>query len=766
MKRKLMYPLRQSTLVKLREICDDLKENLGLALAALNIDASIIAHQQLDALTDASAVAMKSIGNIETRVSEISVGVGTLLSEQEDAMLAKMYAWLTPLTTVFWNKHRESLSTNVRQDNSAQELLKNSEFKVWLNQVGKTLWCTGMPGIGKTINIAYIIDFLLQLRRNSNIGVAFVYFSYKDCESQTPVNIMASILQQLITQKPDYIQDLKDMYTRHIRDNTRPLVGDISSLLQNVVYAFGKVFIVIDALDECSDTNDVRMILLTELRKLQGRASLLVMSRPIPGLEKGLEGAIRIRVEASTTDIRNYLQQRLDAAQSMQKHLQAEPKLRDHIISCITDKIKGMFLMARLYLDTLVHKTTRRKIKSTLETLPEGLDSVYEELMIRIKLQNPKDHAELAIKVLGWIFYVVKPLTVTQVQHALAIEAGDDYLDEDGIPDRDLLVSVCAGMVMINENSDTISLVHYTTQEYFQRRGKFRLDHMNRDIAMTCLTYLKFNAFDLHEDDVASLDAIETLVHEFPLLAYAAQHWGDHLRSNTDDEIVTLALELLEKDGRVHLLASVKDYADNLTRGTYFRLRRRVLGLSLAACFGLTAVATRMLCLGASMDSADSNGETALHRAVASGHGETSAVLLDHGASIDAQNTDGWTSLHLASAHSNDALVALLLQRNADVNKVDGYNATPLYRAAESGTERVVRQLLARRADVLTKNSYLQTALHRAADNGHIAVVEMLVKHGADLRAKDHYGYTAFYRAADQGHDEVARFLRDAMRKV
>lgn len=189
---------------------------------------------------------------------------------------------------------------------------------------------------------AYIIDFLLQLRINSNIGVAFVYFSYKHGESQTPVNIMASILQQLITQKPSYVQDLKDMYAKHIRENTRPVVGDISSLLQNVVYAFGKVFIVIDALDECSDTNDVRMILLTELRKLQGRASLLVMSRPIPGLEKGLEGAIQIRVEASTTDIKNYLQQRLEAAQSMQKHFQAEPKLRDHIISCITEKIKGM----------------------------------------------------------------------------------------------------------------------------------------------------------------------------------------------------------------------------------------------------------------------------------------------------------------------------------------------------------------------------------------------------------------------------------------
>jgi ankyrin repeat protein len=99
---------------------------------------------------------------------------------------------------------------------------------------------------------------------------------------------------------------------------------------------------------------------------------------------------------------------------------------------------------------------------------------------------------------------------------------------------------------------------------------------------------------------------------------------------------VTLALELLEKDGRAHLLASIEEYADNLTRGTYFRLQRRVLSLSLAACFRLAAVATQMLRLGAPTDSVDSNGETALHRAVASGHSETSAVLLDHGASINA----------------------------------------------------------------------------------------------------------------------------------
>jgi hypothetical protein len=106
--------------------------------------------------------------------------------------------------------------------------------------------------------------------------------------------------------------------------------------------------------------------------------------------------------------------------------------------------------MARLYLDTLTTKITRRKIKSALDNLPEGLDSIYDELMKRIRLQNPRDHADLAIRVLGWIFFSVRPLTVQEVQHALTIEEGDRSLDRDGIPDADLLVSVCAGMVVID----------------------------------------------------------------------------------------------------------------------------------------------------------------------------------------------------------------------------------------------------------------------------------------------------------------------------
>lgn len=128
---------------------------------------------------------------------------------------------------------------------------------------------------------------------------------------------MASILQQLVSDKPSHLPDLK-------------------------IFSFSKGFIIIDALDECTDADDVRFILLTELKKLQCRMYLLVMSRPIPDIELLLEGAIRLNVEASLIDIKNYLQQRLESTRSMQRHLAEEPCLRDRIVSVIIQKIKGM----------------------------------------------------------------------------------------------------------------------------------------------------------------------------------------------------------------------------------------------------------------------------------------------------------------------------------------------------------------------------------------------------------------------------------------
>jgi hypothetical protein len=78
----------------------------------------------------------------------------------------------------------------------------------------------------------------------------------------------------------------------------------------------------------------------------------------------------------------------------------------------------------------------------------------------RIQAQN-SELASLAMKVLRWTYFAVRPLSIEELQHALAVEPGDSFLDEDGLIDQDLMISVCAGLVSRQES----------IQEYFERRA-------------------------------------------------------------------------------------------------------------------------------------------------------------------------------------------------------------------------------------------------------------------------------------------------------
>ena len=91
------------------------------------------------------------------------------------------------------------------------------------------------------------------------------------------------------------------------------------------------------------------------------------------------------------------------------------------------------FLLARLHLDSLRGKPTKKAIQSTLTKLPKGseaLKEAYNEAVKRIKGQLPEEF-ELAKKVLSWITYAQRPLTTEELSQALAAEADESELDED-----------------------------------------------------------------------------------------------------------------------------------------------------------------------------------------------------------------------------------------------------------------------------------------------------------------------------------------------
>jgi GPI inositol-deacylase-like protein len=118
----------------------------------------------------------------------------------------------------------------------------------------------------------------------------------------------------------------------------------------------------------------------------------------------------------------------------------------------------------------------------------EGLDKAYDDTVNRIENQGHGIH-ELAKKVLFWVVYAKRPLIAEELRHALAVEPGTCRLDKTNLyPVKDM-VSSCAGLITVDSN--IVRLVHYTTQEYFQRRGLKSFEDVQRDIiATSCLTYI------------------------------------------------------------------------------------------------------------------------------------------------------------------------------------------------------------------------------------------------------------------------------------
>jgi hypothetical protein len=70
--------------------------------------------------------------------------------------------------------------------------------------------------------------------------------------------------------------------------------------------------------------------------------------------------------------------------------------------------------------------------------------------MERIESQNANSK-ELAKQALSWIICAKKPLTKSELQHALAIEADEIQLDEENLCQVEDVVSAYAGLVTVDE---------------------------------------------------------------------------------------------------------------------------------------------------------------------------------------------------------------------------------------------------------------------------------------------------------------------------
>jgi Cdc6-like AAA superfamily ATPase len=257
--------------------------------------------------------------------------------------LSKLAYWLTPIDYA----PQQSDFINRRQEGTGKWLLDSGQFQEWLSKSKQTLFCPGIPGAGKTIITSIVVDHLCTTFQNDAcIGIAYVYCNYQQQQEQGPTDILASLLKQLIQERPSAPDNVKTLYKRHMTKRTRPSCDEIRKELQSVVSNYSKVFILVDGLDECRASNSRRLLLEIFDIQTKAGANLFATSRFIPEIVKEFEGSISLEISASDEDVLRYLDGQIP--QLLRSGISRHADLQDMIRKEILKAVNGMYVSPSL----------------------------------------------------------------------------------------------------------------------------------------------------------------------------------------------------------------------------------------------------------------------------------------------------------------------------------------------------------------------------------------------------------------------------------
>lgn len=186
-----------------------------------------------------------------------------------------------------------------------------------------------------------VIDYLEREHRRAQVGIAYVYCLYNGAH-QTAANLLGSLLQQLALQNDAVKDDIKSCHAHHTRFGTRPTLFEISRLLGMQVQIFDEVFIIIDALDECSEADQVRRDFLTEVRRLLPDIRLMVTSRHLASIESNFKQDTRLEIRAHDQDVRKFIEAQVEQRIELVEVLVGHDDVKSLIVATVLEKTNGM----------------------------------------------------------------------------------------------------------------------------------------------------------------------------------------------------------------------------------------------------------------------------------------------------------------------------------------------------------------------------------------------------------------------------------------
>ncbi|KAK6345483.1 hypothetical protein TWF718_007399 [Orbilia javanica] len=742
--------------------------------------------------TDGASVAVQTGLLVNNGVMNVNDAHAARLQEEKQIrVLAALYKSV--------EKNRKDRNPD-RVTGTCEWFTAHQNFREWNSSLSsKMLWVSADPGCGKSVLAKYLIDCVLPNKSRTTC-----YFFFKDdFEGQgSATTALCCVLFQLFSNKRSLIS--KKIIER-FEITGESFTSSFSELWDTFLIAAknenaGEIICVLDALDECAESE--RSQLIKRLYKLYLKDTnfnlkFLVTSRPISEIRDGfcplkipessfihLSG--EAEVEKISQEIEIFIETKVSKIRENYDLTEKDHKLLLERLKCVPNRTYlWVYLVLELIeSDIKTSLATNKEIIATVTSrLPRTVDEVYENIL------SKSSDSEKAKRLLQIVVAANRPLTLGEVSIALQISLKDNHISysnlriDQGERIRDRIRDYCGLFVIVVDSK--VYLIHQTAKEFLvpndgqipsqsahlsiQWKSSLGLRNSHQLLFHICIQHLFCEELG---SDLSEVSASE-YAKEYIFLDYAAKNWTTHLQQSQiqpDKTITTSILKLCDAKSKrcqiwfqTYWAGTGKDFPDGVT------------SLIIASYFGLVNIVKLLLNSenDIDIDSQDSRyGRSALSWAAENGFGTVVMELLwgprskwfpwwlTGRAQVDSRDRYGLTPLVYAIWNRHIPVVSELLKAGADVNLQDDILATPFLYAILSRDAGII--------ELISKGDFKRGLLVNeavrlfvsAVEKGYDNVVESLLETGVvGTEVQGRWDKRPLYLAVERGHEGLVRLL-------
>jgi hypothetical protein len=367
-------------------------------------------------------------------------------------------------------------------------IVKNHKYISWLEGLGSSLlWVTAQAGCGKTTIAAHVSQMILSNCTLEAIApkkeipiciVLFFFFQKSNQEDQkSALAALRTLVSQLVRQAPQVFPILLEKHELlsakgDFEWSWDSLSGIFDEMLEQMP-ANSRVFIILDAIDECATKSQI--LILDWIKGLiNGNTAsmvspsswpilkVLVTGRPHGNIIDELSGFPTLAIKDADTvvDVQTLIHNRMEELAQRRRLNQDVTKT---IIQFLETNARGMFLWVVLILKELERRDERlsdEAVGSKLSSIPLTLVDTYEAIL----LSTPPTRKEDMWRIIRWMLFGSRVLTVAELEKALCLETGvSNWYDFVG----DLKV-LCGSFIRLDGPREEVSFVHQTARAFLE----------------------------------------------------------------------------------------------------------------------------------------------------------------------------------------------------------------------------------------------------------------------------------------------------------